>query len=149
MVAPTPVSALLHAVAVVKVGVFSTVRVMLYVFGVEQMDALNLGLPTAYFVSITILVASIIALSKDNLKAAPGLLDRQPALLRHPRRGAPETGRDRRRPGPHCQSRLLQDHPLLLRRRDLRGDAQEEHLRDERPGTGHALHLWRLCRSRP
>lgn len=69
MVAPTPVSALLHAVAVVKVGVFSTVRVMLYVFGVDRMDALNLGLPTAYFVSITILVASIIALSKDNLKA--------------------------------------------------------------------------------
>ncbi|MFA6564392.1 MAG: monovalent cation/H+ antiporter subunit D family protein [Verrucomicrobiia bacterium] len=69
MVAPTPVSALLHAVAVVKVGVFSTVRVMLYVFGVDSMSALNLGLPTAYFVSFTILVASIIALSKDNLKA--------------------------------------------------------------------------------
>jgi multicomponent Na+:H+ antiporter subunit D len=69
MVAPTPVSALLHAVAVVKVGVFSTVRVMLYVFGVDRMDALNLGLPTAYFVSITIVVASMVALSKDNLKA--------------------------------------------------------------------------------
>ena len=69
MVAPTPVSALLHAVAVVKVGVFSTVRVMLYVFGVDTMQALNLGLPTAYFVSITIVIASIIALSKDNLKA--------------------------------------------------------------------------------
>ena len=69
MVAPTPVSALLHAVAVVKVGVFSTVRVMLYVFGVDRMDALNLGLPTAYFVSFTILAGSIIALSKDNLKA--------------------------------------------------------------------------------
>jgi multicomponent Na+:H+ antiporter subunit D len=68
MVAPTPVSALLHAVAVVKVGVFSTVRVMLHVFGVERMDALNLGLPTAYFVSFTILAASVIALSKDNLK---------------------------------------------------------------------------------
>ena len=68
MVAPTPVSALLHAVAVVKVGVFSTVRVMLYVFGVERMDALNLGMPTAWFVSVTILVASAIALSKDNLK---------------------------------------------------------------------------------
>src|SRR5207244_3516651 len=53
MVAPTPVSALLHAVAVVKVGVFSTVRVMLYVFGVDLMHSLNLGLPTAYFVSIT------------------------------------------------------------------------------------------------
>ncbi len=69
MVAPTPVSALLHAVAVVKVGVFSTVRVMLYVFGTDTMRDLNLGLPTAYFVSITIVVGSIIALSKDNLKA--------------------------------------------------------------------------------
>jgi multicomponent Na+:H+ antiporter subunit D len=68
MVAPTPVSALLHAVAVVKVGVFSTVRTMLYVFGVEPMHALNLGLPTAYFVSITILAASVIALNQDNLK---------------------------------------------------------------------------------
>ena len=52
MVAPTPVSALLHAVAVVKVGVFSTVRVMLYVFGVDLMDRLHLGLPTAYFVAV-------------------------------------------------------------------------------------------------
>ncbi|HIJ77698.1 MAG: monovalent cation/H+ antiporter subunit D family protein [Desulfobulbaceae bacterium] len=69
MVAPTPVSALLHAVAVVKVGVFCTTRVMLYVFGVDLMSALNLGVPTAYFVSFTILMASVIALSKDNLKA--------------------------------------------------------------------------------
>ncbi|MDH4321223.1 MAG: monovalent cation/H+ antiporter subunit D family protein [Desulfobulbaceae bacterium] len=69
MVAPTPVSALLHAVAVVKVGVFSTTRVMLYVFGVDLMSKLNLGIPTAYFVSFTILMASVIALSKDNLKA--------------------------------------------------------------------------------
>ncbi len=69
MVAPTPVSALLHAVAVVKVGVFCTTRVMLYTFGTDTMHALNLGIPTAYFVGITVLVASIIALSKDNLKA--------------------------------------------------------------------------------
>jgi multicomponent Na+:H+ antiporter subunit D len=69
MVAPTPVSALLHAVAVVKVGVFATTRVMLYVFGVTTMNDLNLGIPTAYFVSFTILIASVIALSKDNLKA--------------------------------------------------------------------------------
>ena len=69
MVAPTPVSALLHAVAVVKVGVFSTTRVMLYVFGVDKMSAFNLGIPTAYFVSFTILAASLVALSKDNLKA--------------------------------------------------------------------------------
>ncbi|MDR1242820.1 MAG: monovalent cation/H+ antiporter subunit D family protein [Deltaproteobacteria bacterium] len=69
MVAPTPVSALLHAVAVVTVGVFCTTRVMLYVFGTDLMTRLNLGLPTAYFVSFTILMASVIALSKDNLKA--------------------------------------------------------------------------------
>ena len=69
MVAPTPVSALLHAVAVVKVGVFCTTRVMLYTFGVDTMAALNLGIPTAYFVGFTIIAASVIALSKDNLKA--------------------------------------------------------------------------------
>ena len=69
MVAPTPVSALLHAVAVVKVGVFCTTRTMLYVFGVDTMNMLNLGIPTAYFVGFTIIMASVIALSKDNLKA--------------------------------------------------------------------------------
>lgn len=69
MVAPTPVSALLHAVAVVKVGVFCTTRAMLYVFGVDTMSMLNLGIPTAYFVGFTIIMASVIALSKDNLKA--------------------------------------------------------------------------------
>lgn len=69
MVAPTPVSALLHAVAVVKVGVFCTTRVMLYVFGIDLMDDLNLGIAAAYIVSFTIVMASIIALTKDNLKA--------------------------------------------------------------------------------
>jgi len=69
MVAPTPVSALLHAVAVVKVGVFCTTRVMLYVFGIDLMAELNLGIVTAYIVSFTIVMASIIALTKDNLKA--------------------------------------------------------------------------------
>ncbi|MBF0199996.1 MAG: monovalent cation/H+ antiporter subunit D family protein [Desulfamplus sp.] len=69
MVAPTPVSALLHAVAVVKVGVFCTARVMLYIFGIDVMDELNLGVAAAYIVSFTIVTASIIALTKDNLKA--------------------------------------------------------------------------------
>jgi len=69
MVAPTPVSALLHAVAVVKVGVFSIVRIMFFVFGPETMHSLNLGITTAYFVSFTIIMASTIALTKDNLKA--------------------------------------------------------------------------------
>jgi multicomponent Na+:H+ antiporter subunit D len=68
MVAPTPVSALLHAVAVVKAGVFSIVRVMLSVFGLTFLRETGLGLLTAYFVSITIILASVIALTKDDLK---------------------------------------------------------------------------------
>ncbi len=68
MVAPTPVSALLHAVAVVKVGAFSIVRVVTDVFGVELMWDLDLGTYTAIVASITILAASAYALSQDNLK---------------------------------------------------------------------------------
>lgn len=68
MVAPTPVSALLHAVAVVKVGVFSIVRVITGVFGTDLLQGLHLG-PTVVFVaSVTILVGSLIALSQDDLK---------------------------------------------------------------------------------
>ncbi|PKU26146.1 monovalent cation/H+ antiporter subunit D family protein [Telmatospirillum siberiense] len=69
MVAPTPVSALLHAVAVVKAGVFSLSRVILSGFGVETMHSLGLDLPTAYLAAFTIVVASLIALTKDDIKA--------------------------------------------------------------------------------
>ncbi|MBI4807279.1 MAG: monovalent cation/H+ antiporter subunit D family protein [Desulfovibrio sp.] len=69
MVAPTPVSALLHAVAVVKAGVFSLSRVMLSGFGVELLDRLGLGLTTASLAAFTIVAASVIALTKDDLKA--------------------------------------------------------------------------------
>lgn len=69
MVAPTPVSALLHAVVVVKVGVFSIARVMLSVFGTALMADLNLGIITAWIVSVTIIAASLIALTQTNLKA--------------------------------------------------------------------------------
>lgn len=69
MVAPTPVSALLHAVAVVKAGVFCICRVMLYTFGTNILQNLGLGIVTAYFVAFTILLASVLALTKDDLKA--------------------------------------------------------------------------------
>lgn len=69
MVAPTPVSSLLHAVAVVKVGVFSILRVVFHIYGVDLMARLNLDTAAAYLVSFTILMGSIIALTKDNLKA--------------------------------------------------------------------------------
>jgi multicomponent Na+:H+ antiporter subunit D len=69
MVAPTPVSALLHAVAVVNTGVFCVLRVILHVFGVEMMSALGLGVATGIIVSFTIIMASVYALTRDNLKA--------------------------------------------------------------------------------
>ena len=68
MVAPTPVSALLHAVAVVKMGVFSVLRVIFHVFGTKLMSELDLGIATAYVVSFTIIMASVYALTQDNLK---------------------------------------------------------------------------------
>ena len=68
MVAPTPVSALLHAVAVVKAGVFAVSRIVLYVFGVDLLSELGLGIILAYVAAFTIIVASVIALRQDNLK---------------------------------------------------------------------------------
>lgn len=69
MVAPTPVSALLHAVAVVKVGVFTVIRVALFIFGDGALRGLHVHIPAAYVASFTIITASFIALTKDNLKA--------------------------------------------------------------------------------
>ena len=69
MVAPTPVSALLHAVAVVKAGVFTVLKVSIYIFGEDILSAT----PARDFVlgvaCFTIIVASLVAMTKDNLKA--------------------------------------------------------------------------------
>lgn len=68
MVAPTPVSALLHAVAVVKAGTFGCVRMIHYVFGIDLLRTLNADVALAIVASATILVASIRALGEQNLK---------------------------------------------------------------------------------
>jgi len=68
MVAPTPVSALLHAVAVVKSGVFGILRSMYSIFGITALIGLQMGYFVAGLVSVTILVASIIAMQQDVLK---------------------------------------------------------------------------------
>lgn len=69
MVAPTPVSALLHAVAVVKTGVFATLRVFLFVFGPDAMRQIGADQLALAAASVTILAASLLALAQDNLKA--------------------------------------------------------------------------------
>ena len=69
MVAPTPVSAFLHAVAVVKAGVFSILKVAVYIFGVDFMAETGVGEPFMWLAAISILLASAIAMNKDNLKA--------------------------------------------------------------------------------
>ncbi len=69
MVAPTPVSALLHAVAVVKTGVFSALRVFLFVFGPDSMRQIGADRLAIGAASATILLGAILALGQDNLKA--------------------------------------------------------------------------------
>ena len=68
MVAPTPVSALLHAVAVVKVGVFCVIRVFTGVFGIELLKKLDVAVVVSWIAAFTVITSSLIALSQDNLK---------------------------------------------------------------------------------
>jgi multicomponent Na+:H+ antiporter subunit D len=69
MVAPTPVSALLHAVAVVKAGVFAMLKVGTYIFGPAMIAVLPSADALAWIAAISIVLASIVALTRDNLKA--------------------------------------------------------------------------------
>ena len=69
MVAPTPVSALLHAVAVVKAGVFSVLKVVVYIFGIDFLAESGQNDWLVIVASITVVLASLIAMTKDNLKA--------------------------------------------------------------------------------
>jgi multicomponent Na+:H+ antiporter subunit D len=68
MVAPTPVSALLHAVAVVKAGVFGVVRMLVFVFGAELLREIAAWQVIALFAAATLLIGSLLALRHDNLK---------------------------------------------------------------------------------
>lgn len=68
MVAPAPVSALLHAVAVVKAGAFAILRVVYEVFGIEFAATLGVLTPLAAVASLTIVYGSLRALAQDELK---------------------------------------------------------------------------------
>ena len=69
MVAPTPVSALLHAVAVVKAGVFAMLKIGTYIFGPALIAATPTSDALAWIAAISIVLASVVAITKDNLKA--------------------------------------------------------------------------------
>lgn len=68
MVAPTPVSALLHAVAVVKAGVFTVTKVIVYIFGVDYLFAEPSSRWLVPVAAFTIIAASVVALRQTNLK---------------------------------------------------------------------------------
>lgn len=68
MVAPTPVSALLHAVAVVKAGVFAIVKVVVYVIGIDVLGAAGTQSAFVAIAGLTIVIAGMVALNQDNLK---------------------------------------------------------------------------------
>ncbi|MEO1311737.1 MAG: proton-conducting transporter membrane subunit [Pseudomonadota bacterium] len=69
MVAPTPVSAFLHAVAVVKAGVFSVLKIVVYIFGIDLLAETGASDLLAWIAGGSILLASAIAMTQDNLKA--------------------------------------------------------------------------------
>jgi len=69
MVAPTPVSALLHAVAVVKAGVFSVLKITVYIFGIDFLYETGANRWMMWVAATTVILASLVALTKDNLKA--------------------------------------------------------------------------------
>jgi multicomponent Na+:H+ antiporter subunit D len=69
MVAPTPVSALLHAVAVVKAGVFTMLKVGIYIFGIDFLAETGASEWLMWLAAYSIIAASVVAMTKDNLKA--------------------------------------------------------------------------------
>ncbi|MFT4714969.1 MAG: multicomponent Na+:H+ antiporter subunit D [Paracoccaceae bacterium] len=69
MVAPTPVSALLHAVAVVKAGVFTMLKVGIYIFGIDFLAETGASVWLMWLAAFSVIAASVVAMTKDNLKA--------------------------------------------------------------------------------
>ncbi len=68
MVAPTPVSALLHAVAVVKAGVFTIMKVVIYIFGLDLLSTSGISVWLMYAAGFTVIAGSLVAMAQDNLK---------------------------------------------------------------------------------
>ena len=69
MVAPTPVSALLHAVAVVKAGGFTVLKICVFIFGLDLLSVLPTTQFLLYLAGASVFLASLVAMRQDNLKA--------------------------------------------------------------------------------
>lgn len=144
MVAPTPVSALLHAVAVVKAGVFTVVKVIVYIFGVETLRETGAGDWLVYLAGFTVIVASIVALAPGQPEEAAGVFHRQPAFLRHPGGRDPDADFPGRGGDAHRRARGFQDHALLRRRLHIHRRAPDRDFPAQRHRPSHALDDGRL-----
>ena len=148
MVAPTPVSALLHAVAVVKAGVFTVLKVIIYIFGADYLHETGASVWLMYAAGATILLASLVALTKDNLKARLAYSTVSQLSYVVLAGSASDFLQPDRRGDAHRNARLRQDHAVLLRRCGHGRFAQDRDQRDAGPRTAHAIHFRRLPRRR-
>ena len=151
MVAPTPVSALLHAVAVVKVGVFSILKVVVYIFGIELIQITKIGTEVSqvgmsdwlcYLAAASILIASLVAMTKDNLKARLAYSTvSQLAYITLGAALATQKQRNRWRYA-HRDACGGQDYVVFLCGCDLCWRSQGKHQRYERSWTRDAIYVW-------
>ena len=153
MVAPTPVSALLHAVAVVKVGVFCVYRVYADIYGTEVLLNLSGEHWLMVLACATILISSLIALSQDNLKRR--LAFSTIGQLGYVILGGPGNRSGNGRGGsPHRHACLRENHLVLLCRCHFCGHRKE--VCQRAPGFGSedafhdgSVHDWIPERDRP
>ena len=139
MVAPAPVSALLHAVAVVKAGAFGIVRIVYDVYGAETAATLGVLHPLAIAAGVTIVYGSVRALFQDELKKRLAYSTVSQVSYIVLGVGHPGAGGHHRRAGPSGASRPHEDHALLLRGELCRDARHASRERDERRGPADAV----------
>ena len=138
MVAPTPVSALLHAVAVVKAGVFTMLKVGVYVFGIDFLADTGASQWLMWLAAFSILAASIVAMTKDNLKArlAYSTISQLSyitlGMALATSMGAVGGGSS------HCYSCFGKNYAVHVCRLNLCGDPKNQYQRHARPWSRHA-----------
>ena len=144
MVAPTPVSALLHAVAVVKAGVFTILKVAVLIFGVDHLSSLGQS-GVAYGGRGHHRDRRLHRRAATGQPQAPArLFDRLAAFLCRARRRDPGADLGDRRGHAHCRARLQQDHPVLRGRLDLHRRAPDRGQPARRHRPPHAVDDGRL-----